>query len=91
MTRNLPFHTSQVTAQPSFSHAEFSCPKRNANAACLPYRPASGRLGYNRCHQPAERANTPNVLLNVTVNKNAAADDASFSFKTAVSVRALFQ
>jgi len=41
--------------------------------------------------------NTPNVLLNnagaaidVTVNKNAAANDASFSFKTAFSVRALF-
>ena len=42
-------------------------------------------------------ANTPNVLLNnagasidVTVNKNAAANDASFSFKTGFSVRALF-
>lgn len=41
--------------------------------------------------------NTPNVLLNnagasidVTVNKNAAANDASFSFKTGFSVRALF-
>lgn len=41
-------------------------------------------------------ANTPNVLLNnagasidVTVNKNAAANDASFSFKTGFSVRAL--
>ena len=42
-------------------------------------------------------ANTPNVLLNnagasidVTVNKNAAANDASFSFKSGFSVRALF-
>jgi hypothetical protein len=42
-------------------------------------------------------ANTPNVLLNnagasidVTVNKNAAGNDASFSFKTGFSVRALF-
>ena len=42
-------------------------------------------------------ANTPNVLLNnagasidVTVNKNAAVNDASFSFKTGFSVRALF-
>ena len=42
-------------------------------------------------------ANTPNVLLNnagasidVTLNKNAAANDASFSFKTGFSVRALF-
>ena len=42
-------------------------------------------------------ANTPNVLLNnagasidVTVNKNAAANDASFSFKTGFSARALF-
>ena len=42
-------------------------------------------------------ANTPNVLLNnagasidVTVNKNVAANDASFSFKTGFSVRALF-
>ena len=41
--------------------------------------------------------NTPNVLLNnagasidVTVSKNAAANDASFSFKTKFSVRALF-
>jgi hypothetical protein len=41
--------------------------------------------------------NTPNVLLSnagasidVTVNKNAAANDASFSFKTGFSVRALF-
>ena len=41
--------------------------------------------------------NTPNVLLNnggasidVTANKNAAANDASFSFKTGFSVRALF-
>ena len=41
--------------------------------------------------------NTPNVLLNnagasidVTVNKNAVANDASFSFKTGFSVRALF-
>ena len=41
--------------------------------------------------------NTPNVLLNnagasidVTVNKNVAANDASFSFKTGFSVRALF-
>ena len=41
--------------------------------------------------------NTPNVLLNnagasidVTVNKNAAVNDASFSFKTGFSVRALF-
>ena len=41
--------------------------------------------------------NTPNVLMNnagasidVTVNKNAAANDASFSFKTGFSVRALF-
>lgn len=41
--------------------------------------------------------NTPNVLLNnagasidVTVNKNAPAHDASFSFKTGFSVRALF-
>ena len=41
--------------------------------------------------------NTSNVLLNnagasidVTVNKNAAANDASFSFKTGFSVRALF-
>jgi Protein of unknown function (DUF2793) len=41
--------------------------------------------------------NTPNVLLNnagtsidVTVNKSAAANDASFSFKTGFSVRALF-
>jgi hypothetical protein len=41
-------------------------------------------------------ANTPNVLLNnagasidVTVNKNAAANDASFSFKTGFSARAL--
>ncbi len=41
--------------------------------------------------------NTPNVLLNnagasidVTLNKNAAANDASFSFKTGFSVRALF-
>ena len=42
-------------------------------------------------------ANTPSVLLNnagasidVAVNKNAAANDASFSFKTGFSVRALF-
>ncbi len=42
-------------------------------------------------------ANTPNVLLNnagasidVTVNKSTAANDASFSFKTGFSVRALF-
>ena len=42
-------------------------------------------------------ANTPNVLLNnagasidVTVNKNAAVNDASFSFKTGFSVRTLF-
>ena len=42
-------------------------------------------------------ANTPNVLLNnagasidVTVNKNVAANDASFSFKSGFSVRALF-
>ena len=42
-------------------------------------------------------ANTPNVLFNnagasidVTVNKNAAANDASFSFKTGFSARALF-
>ena len=42
-------------------------------------------------------ANTPNVLLNnagasidVTVNKNVAANDASFSFKTGFSARALF-
>ena len=42
-------------------------------------------------------ANTPNVLLNnagasidVTVNKNAAANDLSFSFKSGFSVRALF-
>lgn len=41
--------------------------------------------------------NTPNVLLNnagasidVTVNKNAAINDASFNFKTGFSVRALF-
>ena len=41
--------------------------------------------------------NTPNVLLNnagasidMTVNKNAASNDASFSFKTGFSVRALF-
>ena len=41
--------------------------------------------------------NSPNVLLNnaggsidVTVNKSAAANDASFSFKTGFSVRALF-
>jgi hypothetical protein len=41
-------------------------------------------------------ANTPNVLLNnagasieVTVNKNAAANDASYSFKTGFSARAL--